>query len=388
MAQPDSEWEEYDASAFGSDGVPPAAAVKSPSLDDDGESEFSAADAESEFSDDDSDFEEPSSKKRKRAPAKKKAPAAKKAKKAAAKPKAKAKKAATKTAGKKVTTKTSSAKRTSTSSTTSTSSSSSSSSDTSSTSPTTTGSGKPAKRVKKSSPKTKAKPGKKAATKKITGDALNVAIVAYLDKSNRPHSEKEVWENMHKPTAMTNMKKVLKALAASGELGILVNGKFTIFWVNQERYTEFTPDKISTLDQEGETLRLQLTELKNESSELSKEINSLKGRPTFDVLRTQLETVTTDLDAAKAKAEQLASGSSKPVDPKARDNLIKRGKEWLKLWKTRKENLSDIIDQMSDGTGKKPKKLAQDMDLDMDFEKPSKYSVVKGSFNDLIKNMK
>ena len=217
---------------------------------------------------------------------------------------------------------------------------------------------------------------------------MNVAIVAYLDKSNRPHSEKEVWENMHKPTAMTNMKKVLKALAASGELGILVNGKFTIFWVNQERYTEFTPDKISTLEQEGETLRLQLTELKNESSELSKEINSLKGRPTFDVLRTQLETVTTDLDAAKAKAEQLASGSSEPVDPKARDNLIKKGKEWLKLWKTRKENVSDIIDQMSDGTGKKPKKLAQDMDLDMDFEKPSKYSVVKGSFNDLIKNMK
>jgi hypothetical protein len=98
--------------------------------------------------------------------------------------------------------------------------------------------------------------------------------------------------------------------------------------------------------------------------------------------------VTNDLDAAKAKAEQLASGSSESVDPQARDKLIKKGKEWLKLWKTRNEVVVDIIDQMADGTGKKPKKLAQDMDLEMDFEKPSQYSVVKGKFGDLIKNMK
>ena len=65
------------------------------------------------------------------------------------------------------------------------------------------------KAAKKKSPATKSKAKAKPKTKKLVGNALSSAVTTYLTASNRPHSEKEVWENMHKPTAQSKMKLLL-----------------------------------------------------------------------------------------------------------------------------------------------------------------------------------
>jgi len=193
---------------------------------------------------------------------------------------------------------------------------------------------------------------------------------------------------MHKPTAMSKMKVLLAKLSKSEDIRQLENGKFNVFWSNQDQYSEFTPERIKNLEQDGENLRLQINELKAEKDDLSKEINALKSRPKQDMLKEQLAEVTSKLEQAQTKAAQLTTNGGTPIDPKARDKLIKKGKEWLKLWRTRKETLMDALDQMAEGMNKKTKKLADDMDLETNIGiKPAPYKILKDKFSSLTANM-
>ena len=246
------------------------------------------------------------------------------------------------------------------------------------------------KAAKKKSPATKSKAKAKPKTKKLVGNALSSAVTTYLTASNRPHSEKEVWENMHKPTAQSKMKLLLVKMSKGDDATIqhLANGKFNVFWANQAQYDEFTPEMIKNLETEGNDKRLQLVELKEDSDILNKQINKLKGRSTLENLKLEQISITDALKVAQDKATALTAGGAQPVDPKARDKLIKLGKSHLMLWKKRRDCFIDAIDQMSEGMGKKPIKICQDMDLETTIgANPKPYKEIKARYDTMTKAM-
>jgi hypothetical protein len=216
----------------------------------------------------------------------------------------------------------------------------------------------------------------------LTGKALENAVVEYLSKSNRPHSEKEVWENMHKPIAQTKLKALLMKLSKGDDIDHLENGKFNVFWASQHKYDEYDPETISKLEKEADVLRLQVVGLKKEVDILNKDIGALNSRPTMSALREQLGKCTEELQAAQKRS--AAREGAPPIDLKAREKLIKKGKEYLKLWKTRKDNMMDVVDNISEGMGKKPKKFCDELDLETTIGiKPVPYNVIKEEFKKL-----
>ena len=151
------------------------------------------------------------------------------------------------------------------------------------------------------------------------------------------------------------MKTLLVKLGKDGEyIKRLENGKFNVYWANQDQYDEYTSEMISTMETEANQLRLEVADLKTQADDFNKEIHALQSRPTIDALREQLASYTAQLSDLQARAS--AKEGAPPIDPKARDKLIKKGKEWLKLWKIRKDNVMDAIDSMSENFNKKPKK--------------------------------
>jgi hypothetical protein len=193
---------------------------------------------------------------------------------------------------------------------------------------------------------------------------------------------------MHKPTAQSKMKTLLVKLGKDGEyIQRLENGKFNVYWSNQDQYDEYTSEMISTMETEANQLRLEVADLKTQADGFNKEIHALQNRPTIDALREQLASYTAQLSDLQARAS--AKEGAPPIDPKARDKLIKKGKEWLKLWKTRKDNVMEAIDTMSENFNKKPKKFANDLELDTTLGiKPAPYNIIKDKFKQLTGSAK
>ena len=196
--------------------------------------------------------------------------------------------------------------------------------------------------------------------------ALDEAVIAYLERSNRPHSEKELWENMHKPTSCAKLKAILIRLGGTGALRHYVNGKFNVFWADQDQYDdECGLDNIKALEAEAEETRLRVNELMQTQSELNSAVNALKSRPVLSDLEKQLHDVSEQLALGEAKVSAINASAGGAVDPKAREKLIKVGQSYLKTWKSRSEKVKDVLGDFSEGSGKTLKKCAEDMDLEM-----------------------
>ncbi len=239
----------------------------------------------------------------------------------------------------------------------------------------------PAKAKKKKTAAAK-KTTTKTKTKKLTGAALKAKVVEYLEGSNRPHSEKEVWENMHKPISCAKLKALLIELAAAGTISRKENGKFNVFFAEQGQYAEFTAASILALEADAETARLALQQRKAAKSLLAKDVSALQARPTLDVLRTRVTETAGKLTEAEAKHAAATGAGAAAVDPQAREKLIKTGRELLKLYKTRTSNLVDVVDQMAEGKNCKPAKIYADLDLEA--EASISFKEAKARFTELV----
>lgn len=201
--------------------------------------------------------------------------------------------------------------------------------------------------------------------KKLTGAALDDLIVAYLQSTNRPHSEKEVHENNHKPNSLTQIKKALVKLAEKGQVCVKENGKYKVYFADQAQYSEYTADKVSAIEQEVVALKEGVKEVTENETKLRMTLKALQSRPRIDDLREQLAAATTELEQLEQRLGTIKEGAAE-IDPQARKKLLKKGKAYLRLWRERRDIVRDFVDQVAEGQNKKPSQVHEMLDLEMD----------------------
>ena len=190
---------------------------------------------------------------------------------------------------------------------------------------------------------------------------------------------------MHKPTSCAKLKVILIRLGGTGAIRHYENGKFNVFWADQDQYDdECGLDNIKALEAEAEETRLRVNGLMQTQSELNSAVNALKSRPVLSDLKTQLQEVSERLAAGEAKLDAIKASAGGAADPKAREKLIKTGQSYLKTWRVRTQKVKEVLDDFSEGSGKKPQKCAEDMDLEM-AEEGVTYKGLRAQFVQLTK---
>ena len=304
-------------------------------------SDYDPADFESSSEEDDSDdedFEAPKSGKRKATAKKSTAPAKKKTKTAAASKKTPTTKKST---AKKAPAKKTPAKKTQAKKKTTTSKSKENSSI--------------AKNAKVS--------GKKKQTKKLTAQQCELAIVEYLSNTNRPYSDKEIYDNMHKPMPYAKFRTLLDKLHADDKIQHRINGKFKLYWPRQDQFENLSTEDRDKLDVEIVDKREMERNLVQELKKVSSVASSLKSQLTLEDLKARVQVLK---EEHQQKSKRLADLKkvSKTIDPEERKSLIKEIKTLKKLWRDRKNNCLDIFDQIIESSGKKEKVVYENWGLE------------------------
>ena len=201
----------------------------------------------------------------------------------------------------------------------------------------------------------------------MTEKQCGEAIVQYLDETNRPYSDKEIHDNMHKPIGKTAFNKLLVKLHADGKLGHRMNGKFKLYWSRQDQYETISKEDMVQLD--GEIMRLKDEEksLKDNLKSQQYTLGKLRSRPTLDELKAQHEETKTLLNEKKEKLSRLEDGGE-VVDPKLRENTIKKLKAVKAIWRDRNNKCMDMVDQFMDEMGKKEKQVFEIMGMESDHD--------------------
>jgi hypothetical protein len=212
---------------------------------------------------------------------------------------------------------------------------------------------------KKSAP-AKAKP---AAKKKLTAAQCEVEVIKYLFNTNRPYSDKEIFDNMHKPMPYSKFRALLDKIFKQGKIGHRTNGKFKLYWPKQDQFETLSKEDMDNLDVEIVEKREMERELKKQLQKSASIVHNLKQRLTLDELNANLIKLRAEkLEKSKKVADLTSSSSS--IDHGEREKLVKEIKSMKNMWRDRRNNCLDVFDQILEGSSKKAKAVYEEWGLE------------------------
>ena len=84
----------------------------------------------------------------------------------------------------------------------------------------------------------------------MTAKQCEVEVIEYLLKTNRPYSDKEIFDNMHKPMPYAKFRALLDKIFKEGKIGHRTNGKFKLYWPEQDQFNTLSKEDMDKLDVE------------------------------------------------------------------------------------------------------------------------------------------
>eukprot|EP01138_Halocafeteria_seosinensis_P005860 gb/GECG01005990.1/.p1 GENE.gb/GECG01005990.1/~~gb/GECG01005990.1/.p1 ORF type:complete len:373 (+),score=102.62 gb/GECG01005990.1/:1-1119(+) len=194
-------------------------------------------------------------------------------------------------------------------------------------------------------------------------------VLDYVNKQNRPYSVLNIFENLHGAVKKASLTRVLDKLADEGKIHAKTYGKSKVYYPDQAQYGEIQETDISSLQEEVKELTTKQNEVKNERKRLEQEVSSLQSSLTTEQLGKSIEELKKTISEKEAKLERLNEASGGEVVTKdTRKNIIAEVNKYRKTWVDRKNKVMDLVDNMSEGTGKKPKEIMEEAGIETDEE--------------------
>ncbi|KAL7714532.1 Homologous-pairing protein 2-like protein [Entamoeba marina] len=212
----------------------------------------------------------------------------------------------------------------------------------------------------------KKKDNKKGAKKNSNDGADDKTIILkYMVDQNRPYNTKMVFENLHNAVKQADVTRIMEELAETGELVCKVNGKQKIFWANQDNIEGVTPEAGRELQEQINTLKSEYQEIKTTLGLQEKENKSLTNQLSNEELEKQLVILKEEVSKMETKVKQYKD--KKVVsDPKLKENLIKKSKEYEAMWRKRKRITKEAADMLTEQSGMKLDKFYEDQGIETD----------------------
>lgn len=230
------------------------------------------------------------------------------------------------------------------------------------------GGGPKTKKMKTTKSASKSAKGKKKA-KKLSLQEIRTKIVAYLTRENRPLNAVAVYENTKRIMPKTKLQGVLEELGTTPGSGVKMVkfGKTGVFFADQDQFEDASPERLAELKKDLNAAKSSLSEATRALASLRAQEKRLGAEPTDSELKTELPRLREIVAALSAELDAFESKGEK-VDPKKKEKLEKALNSYVKVWKKRKRDAMDVVDQFADGAEKKPKQIIALLGLETDEE--------------------
>ena len=181
--------------------------------------------------------------------------------------------------------------------------------------------------------------------------------------TNRPYSLQLVVNALGSKFGKTVVNKALDKLTEEGTLEAVDAGKSSKLWTpNQQLFSVLSPDELAEKKMTLTTVESQLAEAKAKLAVLNRTLITLTSHPTTPDLANDVAELKKVRDEKAAALEETG-----PTVTESEYNALKtKLAQVLKVWKARRMNVRDVIDQMSEGMEKKPKELMETIGLESD----------------------
>ena len=156
---------------------------------------------------------------------------------------------------------------------------------------------------------------------------------------------------------------LLDKIHQEGKIGHRTNGKFKLYWPQQNQFETLSKEAMDALDVEIVEKRELERELNKGLKTATFTISNLRNQQTLDELKTNLKKVKEEHEMKTKKLNEIKSNSAE-IDPEEREKLTKEVKRLKKMWRERKNNCLDVFDQIIDSSSKKEKQVYEEYGLE------------------------
>jgi len=212
----------------------------------------------------------------------------------------------------------------------------------------------------------KAKAGKAKAASTSAPDA----VLDFMQQQNRPRNAQDVSDHFKGALSKSQAEKHLEALSEAGSVRMKLNGKAKVFWYNQELVPELSAAEKAKLAADLAAAKAQVARGADELAQLQKSLKAGRARRSLDELTAEALTLRMEVqneEAALAKRKGAKGDGGAPALTEAEAKKVKADySRLLKEYKKRRRQCLEIVDQISEGCGKPPKKLIEEWGLETD----------------------
>ena len=212
----------------------------------------------------------------------------------------------------------------------------------------------------------KAKAGKAKAASTSAPDA----VLDFMQQQNRPRNAQDVSDHFKGALSKSQAEKHLEALSEAGSVRMKLNGKAKVFWYNQELVPELSAAEKAKLATDLAAAKAQVARGADELAQLQKSLKAGRARRSLDELTAEALTLRMEVqneEAALAKRKGAKGDGGAPALTEAEAKKVKADySRLLKEYKKRRRQCLEIVDQISEGCGKPPKKLIEEWGLETD----------------------
>ncbi|KAJ2405633.1 hypothetical protein GGI10_005334 [Coemansia sp. RSA 2530] len=190
------------------------------------------------------------------------------------------------------------------------------------------------------------------------------AVLAYLQKTNRPYSANDISSQLHGQVSPAQAKKILNSLADEEKIQRKDNGKQQIFFAIQ---TRIDVPNIEEAEEEEDSIKEraeQVGKLKEENRALASRLQALTSALTDDQIRERIAKLAHEIKDNEERLTQLRSGEV--ISPEERKKIEAEHAAMLKHWSSRKRIFKGISATISDGYQGKMKDLYEELGIETD----------------------
>jgi len=191
-----------------------------------------------------------------------------------------------------------------------------------------------------------------------------------MQQQNRPRNAQDVSDHFKGALSKSQAEKHLEALSEAGSVRMKLNGKAKVFWYNQELVPELSAAEKAKLASDLAAAKAQVARGADELAQLQKSLKAGRARRSLDELTAEALTLRMEVqneEAALAKRKGAKGDGGAPALTEAEAKKVKADySRLLKEYKKRRRQCLEIVDQISEGCGKPPKKLIEEWGLETD----------------------
>mmetsp|Transcript_6393 Transcript_6393/g.19333 ORF Transcript_6393/g.19333 Transcript_6393/m.19333 type:complete len:237 (-) Transcript_6393:2974-3684(-) len=191
-------------------------------------------------------------------------------------------------------------------------------------------------------------------------------VMTYMSRQNRPFSLQQVVDALQSSgLKKTGCERALMSLVEKEKVTMKEFGKAKIFLCRQENIDMPSEDEMKKLDEDVRTATEELEQLDEQFVELAESVNKLKSTMSIEEARAKSDELNRDIAAFE---EKLASFGPhrKQVTQEEKDAIESLYTRMRDEWRKRQRMAKDIVNMISEGLGKKPSELNEEMGIETD----------------------